>query len=907
MRKFLLFFALITAGFGQTVPAGIEKVTSVEGITEYKLQNGLRLLVFPDPAKSTITVNMTYLVGSRHEGAGEAGMAHLLEHMLFKGSTKHTNVPAELTEHGARPNGTTNYDRTNYFETFQATDTNLKWALDLESDRMVNSFVKKSDLDSEFTVVRNEFESGENNPFQALFKSTMSAAYLWHSYGRSVIGNKSDIEKVPIDRLKAFYAKFYQPDNAVLTVAGKIDEGQILATVKQYFGAIPKPARVLAPTYTREPVQDGERMTVVRRVGDIQAVIAAYHIPDGGHPDMPALDVLASVLSEQPAGRLYKSLVDNKKAVQVFANSMGMNEPGLFVTGAIVNKGDSIDAARTTLIDTIKGVVTEPPSKEEVDRARNRIMKEVEIGLRNSEGLGLTLSEYLGTGDWRLVFLNRDQLKKVTPEDVQRVAKMYFKDSNRTVGEFIPDAKPDRVEIGAKTDLTSLLKDYKGDAAMAQGEAFDPTPANIEGRVKRSVLSGGLKVTLFEKKTRGNAVHANISVEFGDLEKLKNLEMVGSIAGSLLTRGTSKMDRQNIQDAFDKIKSQIRIGGGPTSANISIETTREYLVAAIKLAAQIIRDPIFPETEFEQVKKTSITGLENAKNEPQAVASIALNSALVKYPTGDLRHVLTIDEQLAAIKTVTLPQVKSFYKTFYGASHGDAAVVGDFDSAEVSNALSESFGNWKSPSGYERVKNPLQNNAPVNLKLETPDKANAVFLAALPIEMSDDDGDYPAMVLGNYMLGGGFLNSRLAVRIRQKEGLSYGVGSSFGASHYEKSARLSANAISNPENVAKLEAAFLDELVKAAKDGFTAAEIEAAKSGWIQSRQVNRSDDGALAGTLGNRSFNERTMMWDAKFEAAVMALTPATLNAAFARNVDPKKIFIVKAGDFAKAAKAAK
>ena len=207
MRRFrslahiLAVMLLTLTAYSQSLPTGVQKVTSAEGITEYRLANGLRVLLFPDPSKSTITVNMTYLVGSLREGSGERGMAHLLEHMLFKGSTKHTNIPQELTEHGSRPNGTTSYDRTNYFETFQATDENLKWALDLESDRMVNSFIRKSDLDSEMTVVRNEFEASENNPTSVLMQRAFSAAYLWHPYGRAVIGNRADIENVPIDKL----------------------------------------------------------------------------------------------------------------------------------------------------------------------------------------------------------------------------------------------------------------------------------------------------------------------------------------------------------------------------------------------------------------------------------------------------------------------------------------------------------------------------------------------------------------------------------------------------------------------------------------------------------------------------------------------------------------------------------
>src|SRR5438552_2350116 len=270
------------------LPKGIERVTSVEGITEYRLANGLRVLLFPDPSKQTVTVNMTYLVGSAVEEYGETGMAHLLEHMVFKGSPKHTNIPQELTSHGARPNGSTSYDRTNYFETFAATDENLNWALDLESDRMVNSFIAKKDLDSEMTVVRNEFESGENSPFGVAIKRLMGAAYDWHNYAKLPIGNRSDIENVPIDRLQAFYHKYYQPDNAVLLVAGKFEPARTLQLVTDNFGPIPRPTRVLQPIYTVEPTQDGERTVTVRRSGDTQLVMAGYHIPSGAHPDFPA-------------------------------------------------------------------------------------------------------------------------------------------------------------------------------------------------------------------------------------------------------------------------------------------------------------------------------------------------------------------------------------------------------------------------------------------------------------------------------------------------------------------------------------------------------------------------------------------------------------------------------------------
>lgn len=896
-RSALLVFVSALVSFAQT------KVTSVEGISEYHFDNGLRLLVFPDASKPNITVNITYLVGSRHEGTGEGGMAHLLEHMVFKGSTKHTNIPQELTEHGSRPNGTTSWDRTNYFETFAATDENLKWALDLESDRMVNSFIKKEDFDKEFSVVRNEFEMGENNPFNVTFQHTMAAAFLAHSYGRPVIGNKSDVERVPIDKLQAFYHKYYQPDNAVLMVAGKVDEPKVVALVNEHFGKIPRPSRTLSPTYTVEPVQDGERLTTVRRVGDVQAILAAFHVPDGANPDMPAIEVLGSILGEASSGRLYKALVDNKKAAQVFDFELQLDEPGLLLFGAMLNKTDSLEAARSAMLDTIDGVVKEPPSKEEVDRARNRLMKDMDMNLRDSERIGLFISEWNAKGDWRLLFLNRDRLAKVTPADVQRVAAAYLKSANRTIGEFIPDAKPERAEIPAKTDVAAAVKDYKGSATVQAGEAFDPSPKNIDARTERYTLPSGMKVSLLSKKTRGASVHATIRLRFGDVNSLQGKDTIGSMAGEILIRGTEHKNRQQIQDEIDKLKAKLSVNGDAQGANVMIETTRENLPAVLRLAGEILKEPAFPETEFEQIRKEQITSDEFGRMEPQVVAFNKLHRTLYPFPKGDVRGQLSIDEEIEELKAAKLDEAREFYKKFYGASNGALAVVGEFDAADVKKAVSDLFGSWKSPAKFERVKTGFQSIAPVNESIETPDKANAVFAAGERVNLSDDDADYPALLFGNYMFGGGFLNSRLASRIRVKDGLSYGIGSRFSAKSEEKDGQLQIFAIAAPQNVAKVEADFKEELDKVLKDGFTQKEMDADRSGWLQSRQVSRAEDGSLAGMLIAHDLDGRKMAWDDELEKHVTALTPDQVAAAFRRNVDPARVSIIKAGDFKKAA----
>ena len=905
-RKAAIFGLLLTSLvscplFAQELPKGVKKLTSVEGITEYSLENGLKVLMFPDPSKPTITVNMTYLVGSRHEGYGETGMAHLLEHMVFKGTPNHKDIPQELSSHGARPNGSTSFDRTNYFETFSATDENLKWALDLEADRMINSFIAKKDLDSEFSVVRNEFESGENSPFRVLMQRVMSDAYLWHNYGKSTIGNRSDIENVPIENLQAFYRKYYQPDNAVLTVAGKIDESKVLTLVNEYFGKIAKPTRVLPHSYTVEPTQDGERFVELKRTGDVQMILAAYHIMPGSHKDYPAMEVLTEVLTAEPNGKLYKNLVNTKKASSEFGFSFQTFDPGLVLFATEVLKEKSLDEARQAFIATLDSAAIAKPTAEDVERAKTTILKNWDLEFRNAERVGLSISEAIATGDWRLAFLFRDNVRKVTVDDVYRVAQHYFKSSNRTVGTFVPEASPSRAEIPNAPKIEDLVKDYKGEALMAEGEAFDPSPANIETRTVRIEKPNAIETALLTKKTRGNVVAAKITLRYGDEKSLMNKATISDLTGSMLDKGTKTKTRQQLKDTFDNLKAKVSFFGSANTAGASVETTRENLPAVLKLVAEVLKTPSFDESEFEKLKQEELAGIESQKSEPQAIAINQYRRAVNPYAKSDIRYLGTFDEDIASVKATKIEEIRQFHKDFYGANNASATVVGDFDQAQVQKILNEEFGSWKSNKPFTRVASPYLEVKAENKSIETPDKANAMFVAGMTMPLQDTDPDYPALVLGNYMLGGGFLNSRLATRIRQKEGLSYGVGSQFSASSLDKNGTFMSYAIYAPQNAEKLEAAYKEEIDKALKEGFTADEIKAAKSGYLQSRQVGRAQDASLTNTLTNNLYLNRTMQWDADFEKNVDALTPEKVKAAMQKHIDYSKLTIIKAGDFSK------
>jgi zinc protease len=889
-------FVATGAAWSFQLPKGVVQGPSVEGITEYRLPNGLKVLLFPDSSRPTVTVNVTYLVGSRHENYGETGMAHLLEHLMFKGAPKHPDITRQFADRGMEFNGSTSFDRTNYFEVFQASNDNLQWALQMEADRMVNSFISKKDLDSEMTVVRNEYESGENSPAAVLMKRMQSLSYDWHAYGRPTIGNKSDIENVKIANLQAFYQTWYQPDNAVLLVAGKFDPAATLGTISRLFGAIPKPKRTLPQFWTVEPTQDGERTYAVRRQGDVQIVTLGYKIPSGLHPDSDVLDFASSIMGDVPTGRLQKLLVDSGMASEVFAFPQTGYAPGLQFFGAVVKKGAPIEPVRAALTDAVEDFSRHPPTPEEMERVRRAYLNQYERSLTDPQKVGVALSEVISLGDWRMYFVGRDRVKAVTADQVAAAAGRYFRRDNRVTGTFIPDDHPERAQIPVAPSMQALLKDFKPQTTAYTAEDFEPTQENI---LKRTTLvtEGGVRLALLPKKNRGATVTVDLRQHIGDEKNLFGKGAVPGLTAAMLMRGTTKYNRVQLADAFDKLK----ISGGPTH----FETTRENLPEALRLVAHVLKEPSFPQSEFEQLRQQGLVGLEAGKSDPQELASRALAEHFDIYPHGDVRHEETLEEDVADIKGATLDQIKAFHRDYYGTTPAEMAIVGDFDAKQIAPLVDELFGHWKAAEHVAPVLRRYADIAPMSKTLDTPDKENGVYSARMNLDLNVDDPNYPALMLANYIFGDGGLRSRLMDRIRQKEGLSYGGGSQLVAGDRDRAGMFSIGAIAAPQNLRRVDAAARAELARAVKDGFTQAELTGAKSGLMQQRIQNRSDDGVLASGWTSYLYRGKTYEWSREFERKLMAVTLPELNAAFQKAIDPARLSVVMAGDQHKAAAA--
>jgi len=880
------------------------KVASVEGITEYRLDNGLRVLLAPDASKPTTTVNMTYLVGSRREGTGQTGMAHLLEHMLFKGTPTTRNALGEFSRRGLQANGSTSADRTNFFASFASDPETLDWYLGWQADAMIHSLIARQDLDSEMTVVRNEMESGENSPFRVLMQRMQAVAYQWHNYGKSTIGARSDVENVDIAQLQAFYHKYYQPDNAVLIVAGKFDPESTLKVIGEAFGKIPRPTRVLPTEYTVEPVQDGERSVILRRAGGTPLAAAIYHIPPGSSADFVDIDLATMMLSDTPSGRLYRELVPTRKASEVFGFTMDQHDPGLAMFGAQLQPGMDPSEALATLTSVLESSAGHPFTQEDLERARSQWLTAWDQTYGDPEKLGVALSEAIAAGDWRLFFLQRDRARDAGLADVQRAAQAYFVASNRTEGRYIPTDKPVRAPLPGKPDLAAMFKDYRGDPDFKQAEAFDPTPANIDSRTQRKTLdlpNGPVQLALLPKATRGGRVQAELQIQFGDADSLRGSRAVAAATADLLARGTDKLSRQEIRDRIDRLRADVSLSGGGTDVVARMSTTRDNLPELVSLVLDVMRHASFPQAEIDEYVRQSTTALRSAMSEPTALAQRALARHDNPWPRDDPRYVPSFEESLADLENLKRDAIAAFHDKFYGAGNVAFTAVGDFDDAAVEQALTKGLEGWRRAPAYQRLADPYHDVAARQFELDTPDKANAFYIARQPLSLQDTDPDFPALYLANFLLGTSE-TSRLWNRVREKEGLSYNVRSSLSVSAFEPSASWTLYAIYAPQNRQRLEQAIAEELARALKDGFTETEVRDGIAALLNYRRLARAQDSVLADTWMDYIERKRTFAWSADIDRKISALTPDAVNAALRKYLRPQDLSSAVAGDFSKA-----
>jgi zinc protease len=933
MIKALLgvFVALLLAGCGTTVvqggapalPSGLKEVRQVENITEYQLANGLVVLLAPDPSKPTATVNLTYRVGSRHEGNGETGAAHLLEHMLFKSSASIADPKLEMTRRGARWNGTTWLDRTNYFATFASDVETMDWMLGWLAESMTRAKLLQSEFDTELTVVRNELERSENNPSRVLGKRMTSAAYEWHGYRHDTLGARSDVEHIPLERLRAFYQRHYRPDNATLVIGGRFDAGVALAKVARAFGPIAQPAVPLPAGYTVEPPQDGERHVTLRRVGGNPSVAVLYHVMPGSARDFAAMRVLTQLLGMN-GGTLDLALVRPGVGVGQSAYVYAMRDPGHLLASVGLPAGTPEAAVAQAQQALARAVETVQPTEAQVALARGLVLKSINDALRDPEQLSLGLSESIALGDWRLWFAMRDWIEAVTPADVQRMAATWLLASNRTSGSYLPtDTLPPRAPLAPPTDIAQALVDYRGKAAAAAVEDFALTPANIDAHtVLRRLTSGGepgLRVALLPRPSKDQRITGTLRLPWGSADSLNGQQAPAGLAGPMLLRGTRGRTAEQLTADLLALDARLTINTGVAGLTANFELPAQQLAAFTALLGQILREPAFDAAEFQRVRQQQLAAVVSARTDTAALASNALQQVFAapaqdeagraagRYAPGDPRSARTHDETEAQLRAADAAQLRAFWQRFAGAAVGELVLIGPLAPDEVTAQWQQAIGDWKAPErrrgwvfAYPTDLDRLAPPAPIGV----PDKANANYVARIPLAMNAEAPDYPALFAGVQLLGGR-AGTALWQRVREQEGLSYGISASlFAPISSERfpggdAAAINLTASFAPQNRERLLAAIRDELTRRAARGFSAIEVGFARRAIVSGRADALAQPANLAGTLATNLRHGRDMAHYARFTQAYETLDADAVNAALKKYLRPERMVEVTAGSF--------
>ena len=611
-----------------------------------------------------------------------------------------------------------------------------------------------------------------------------------------------------------------------------------------------------------------------------------------------------AILSSTPSGLLYKNLVEHNLSTSAFGYAAGLKQPGYALFMAELQEGMDQQQALSVLNDTLEKQ-NNAIGDDDLERIRNQWLNSWAQAYADPASLASALSESAASGDWRLFFWQRDQVEQAKLETVKAELKKWLVPDNRTNGLYIPTDSPDRAPRATTPDVALLLEGYEGKENVDNAESFNPTPEHINATTLREQLQldpdlGHIKLALLPKPTRGDRVHAILSVRFGDPKSLKGSSFIGTAAANLLSHGTTKLTRQQIEDRLTELQASVSFNGGANGAEISIETTREQLPEVIATVTHVLREATFPEAELNKYKAQRLTRISNARTEPSAIASQELGRHLNTWPKDDIRYTPSFQESEESVRSLSQADLLAFHERFYGAGDIRFSATGSFDPEAVKQALQQGFSGWRKAPQFQRAADPYQEIKADHLIIDTPDKANAFFIESLALNLQDTDPDFVALYLANYLLGQSE-TSRLWNRVRVAEGLSYDVRSRLNVSSYEPSGSWTIYAIHAPENSQKLQEVISEELNKVLAEGFTEEEVQEGIHALLRYRTLARSNDSVLTTTWLNYLDLERDFLWSQQVDEQLKKLDAKQVNAITKKHLKIKDFSSALAADKAK------
>ena len=886
MKRLILTLLFMGAVMSQEKFYGFEFVKESGGIKEYTMtSNGLRVLLKQDNTAPVATFMVTYEVGSRNEAIGYTGSTHLLEHLMFKGSRKFNtkkgnSVFQTLQSLGARMNATTWLDRTNYFAVLPS--EHLETLIEIEADRMRSAYIKEEDRQSEMTVVRNEFERGQNSPSGVLDENIWATAYQAHPYHHSTIGWKEDIENVSIERLKEFYDTFYWPNNATAIAIGDFTEADALSMIKKHFGKIRKSTKPIPEVYTAEPKQEGIRTITLKRAGQQGVVGVAHKTPSATDPDAAAFMVLSSILSSGKNSRFYKNITDKGLTTSVYIWDSLFRDPGLFTVYANLSPDVDHKTVEEAIVNEYEKIKKDGVSEEEVKRAQSQLIASMKFSQDGSYAVASGLNEAIASGDWTLYTTYGDKIGAVTKEDIKKIVNKYFLEDLSTIGYFVPlgsGGQGQKPATSAKELEKMKQKHFSTEEELLSSKIIDTEP--VKG-IRLLTLKRGTGVVTMRGSMLG-----------GDIYSTKNNRTADMVA-AMLDQGTTNMSKFEISEKLESAGARLSFFNGQARVGFSGKFLSDDTNMVIGLLADQLKNPLFSKDELEKSKKRQIAGYKRSK---ESTRGNAMNDMLQAFYGSDHQNSPTNpDRAIEQIKKLTSEDLKDYHSKNYGLGSMVLVVVGDVDHVKMENLIKQSFDDWKqSPlknKEEQKTGNKVANKAYVTME----DKTSTDFVVGTALGIDRYHPDYLPLYLATHTLGGNF-SARLMQTVRVKEGLTYGINSALSGFGNSNDGYWMVGGTFSPKLLSKGESSTLREIKKWAEGGITQKELNVTKSTLIGGFQVGFDTTGGLAGGILNAAVVHNDLTYLDSYPNMLQSITLDRVNSAISKYISFDGLYQVAAG----------
>ena len=778
------------------------------GFSSYLLANGFKIILVPFPSAANVRVELLVKSGSKQEGYGETGMAHLLEHMLFKSAGKRSDLKSDLTRLGASWNGTTNADRTNYFETVAAEPEKVDEAIRIEADRFMRASFTKEHLTSEMSVVRNELERNDSDPGNVVMRAVQRQSFFWHGYGRPTIGARSDIEDAPFAALQAFHRKHYRPDNAALIVSGNFDSARVLALASRLFAQARNPETAKAGNWTREEARAVTNRSELTLPAGQTIAASAWKLPGMNDRQSVAFDLAVSAICDDDWGSLHKDLVLERQ-LAVSASCATRVQPDYSLLIALARAGQDADAQELSraLNEHIESAARRGIDEEQLERARHAELTAFERIENVHERLAALFSQAEVAGDWRLYFWQRDRVREATLDEANAALSTWTVSVNRSdvLLRHADGVRAPELPTSLPTSAAArqLLAGRQWPAIAMHGDAL-PASAGELARASSTVALDDprARAALIARQTQGGLAWIVAANDFGNAQALAGRQSACAIADELMGYGGAGLDRDQLSARLEALQARWSLGLG----GITLEAPRRSIDAALDQLLAVWAAPALPPAEFERLKAASIAQLEAAQKDPAQLAANAVALRFDNYPAGHPLAPRALGEQLTQMRAVTLDAVRTCVADFAGLAQLRLAMVGAFTPHDVRDTWTRIAVLPSAKVTYARIESPAapQSVDTTPISVAMPAKPNATVFGTALLPLADDADDFPALRIAVKALGGD-ADSRIWTRLREREGLAYGAGANLAGNSFEarSSLRIHASAASDQADAAQ--------------------------------------------------------------------------------------------------------